>query len=64
MVAGLERIPSAKRALRITEGREREGFNESIGHLDVMIGSEEVCVTGIGADGKETVLIREGRFEI
>lgn len=44
--------------------RKREGFNESLSHIDFMIGSEEVEVTGRGQDGREVPLIHGGKYAI
>jgi len=44
--------------------KERRGFNVSVGHEDVMIGSDEVSVVGVDASGKETTVIRRGSFAI
>lgn len=38
--------------------------NQSLVHTDFMIGSEEVDVTGIASDGKETLIIKNGEFLI
>ncbi|MCK5132327.1 MAG: aminopeptidase [Candidatus Sabulitectum sp.] len=38
--------------------------NQSLVHTDFMIGSEEVDVTGIAADGTETMIIKNGEFMI
>ncbi len=38
--------------------------NQSLVHTDFMIGSENVDVTGIAADGTETVIIKNGEFVI
>jgi aminopeptidase len=40
------------------------GVNRSTIHLDVMIGSPELEVTGIGARGRRIPLIREGAWQI
>jgi aminopeptidase len=40
------------------------GFNESLVHLDFMIGGDEVDATGVDAEGRETPIIRAGRFVI
>jgi len=42
--------------------REAAGINESLLHEDFMIGSEDMSVTGITADGKEIPVFREGNF--
>lgn len=38
--------------------------NQSLVHTDFMIGSEEVDVAGIAADGTETMIIENGKFVI
>jgi aminopeptidase len=40
----------------------RERVNESTIHLDFMIGSPELDVTGLTADGERVPILREGRF--
>jgi aminopeptidase len=40
------------------------GANVSFVHTDFMIGSEEIRVTARGYDGRETAVIRDGRFVI
>ncbi|HVS85114.1 MAG TPA: aminopeptidase [Gaiellaceae bacterium] len=40
------------------------GVNQSTTHLDVMIGSPKLEVTGIGAKGKRVPLIRDGAWQI
>lgn len=54
--AGSESLDEAARAA--------EGFNDSLVHIDFMIGSDEVDVTGRDAGGAEIPLIRGGRFAI
>ncbi len=44
------------------EEKGRRGFNVSIVHEDLMIGSDEVSVTGIDASGRETRILDKGRF--
>jgi aminopeptidase len=44
--------------------KEERGFNVSIGHEDLMIGSDEVSVTGTDATGKKTRLLDRGRFVV
>jgi aminopeptidase len=44
-----------------TPGR---GINRSTTHLDVMIGSPKLEVTGIGARGRRIPLIRDGVWQI
>ncbi len=41
-----------------------DGCNVSLIHVDLMIGSDEVSVTGIRGDGKEERIIDKGRFVI
>jgi aminopeptidase len=44
--------------------RARRGVNHSRIHLDVMIGTDELEVTGIGARGRRIPLIRDGAWAI
>lgn len=44
--------------------KEEQGFNVSLVHEDLMIGSEEMDVTGFDAPGREIPLLRGGRFAI
>ena len=41
---------------------DRDRVNDGGDHLDVMIGFNEVAVTGLRADGRETPLLRNGRW--
>jgi aminopeptidase len=41
-----------------------ERINRSELHLDFMIGSDEVSVTGIGRDGSRMPILRDGRWQI
>ncbi len=52
---GLELSPDELAAL---------GVNRSETHLDVMIGSPALDVTGVTADGREVAVMREGRFAL
>ena len=45
------------------DGSQR-GINKSTTHLDVMIGSPKLEVTGIGPRGKRIPLIRDGLFQV
>ena len=44
--------------------RDRERINTSDLHIDFMIGSDDVSVTGIGRDGSETPLLVRGTWQI
>lgn len=44
------------------EERTGRGANDSIIHVDWMIGSSEIDVDGIGADGASTILMRSGEW--
>jgi len=45
-------------------GRARRGVNQSRAHLDVMIGTDDLEATGIGARGRRVPLIRDGSWAI
>ncbi|MEP6955132.1 MAG: aminopeptidase, partial [Solirubrobacteraceae bacterium] len=48
-----------------TAGEEDHGrLNHSSIHIDFMIGSDDVAVTGIGDDGSETPVLRDGAWKI
>ena len=42
----------------------RRGVNRSQAHVDVMIGSDELEVTGIGARGRRVPLIKDGEWQV
>jgi len=46
------------------EDSSQRGVNQSTTHLDVMIGSPKLEVTGIGARGKRIPLIRDGLWQV
>jgi aminopeptidase len=46
------------------EGPERDQANKSTIHIDFMIGSSEIEVTGVKRDGTEIPLLREGAWQI
>jgi aminopeptidase len=48
----------------VTEGPDRARANQSSIHIDFMVGSEQVAVTGVRADGTEVPLLRDGAFVI
>jgi aminopeptidase len=43
---------------------DRARVNTSAIHIDFMVGSDEIDVTGIDADGGEVALLRDGRWQI
>lgn len=43
---------------------DSDRINKSAIHLDFMVGSNDVQVTGITADGKETPLLRDGSWQL
>ena len=49
-------------AERSEEENRKLGMNDSVIHVDFMVGSKEVTVTGIKADGSETVLLKDGEW--
>ena len=40
------------------------GLNDSVEHVDFMIGTDDLSVTGVGYDGKETPLLIDGEWVI
>ena len=44
------------------EERMAMGVNDSIIHVDFMIGSDDLCITGITADGEEVAIFRNGTW--
>jgi aminopeptidase len=46
------------------EGPGRDQANKSVIHIDFMIGSSEIDVTGVRSDGTEVPLLREGAWQI
>ncbi|OPJ54835.1 aminopeptidase [Clostridium oryzae] len=44
------------------EQLDKEGANDSLTHVDFMIGTEDLDITGITADGKEVPVFRKGNF--
>lgn len=47
-----------------SEEKEKVGMNESLAHVDFMVGSDKVTVTGIKKDGSEVVLLKDGNWQI
>lgn len=48
----------------VDDGPDRLRLNRSEIHIDFMIGSDEVAVTGIRRDGAEVPLLRGGRWQV
>jgi aminopeptidase len=46
------------------EGPDREHANQSTIHIDFMVGSGDVDVTGVKTDGTEVALLRDGAWQI
>jgi aminopeptidase len=46
------------------EGPDAEHANKSVIHIDFMVGSSEVDVTGVTQDGTEVPLLRDGAWQI
>ncbi|HYE82286.1 MAG TPA: aminopeptidase [Clostridia bacterium] len=63
LAIGKSYSPCIKNGENMTdEELERAGLNESFTHVDFMIGSEDLDITGITADGKEVPVFRNGNF--
>jgi aminopeptidase len=43
---------------------DRERINKSMIHVDFMIGSDDVAVTGLRADGAEVPVLRGGSWQV
>jgi aminopeptidase len=48
----------------IEDGPDRERANKSAIHVDFMVGSNDVDVTGVRSDGTEVPLLRQGAWQI
>jgi len=48
----------------VEDGPDRERANRSSIHIDFMVGSNEVDVTGVRTDGSEVPLLRDGAWQI
>ncbi|MFR9257057.1 MAG: aminopeptidase, partial [Merdibacter sp.] len=44
------------------EERKACGANQSMTHVDFMFGTPDLRVTGIGADGQQTLIMENGLF--
>ena len=51
-------------AARSSEENRKLGMNDSIIHVDFMVGAKDVTVTGIKADGIEIVLLKDGDWQV
>lgn len=49
---------------RSEEENRKLGMNDSVIHVDFMVGGKDVTVTGIKADGSEVVLLQDGEWMI
>ena len=45
-----------------TEELLKRGLNDSLLHEDFMVGSRDLCVTGVLVDGTEVPVMKEGNF--
>jgi aminopeptidase len=50
--------------LTVEDGEDRERINTSRIHIDFMIGSDELAITGITNEGREVPLLRDGAWQI
>ena len=48
----------------VADGPDRARANQSSIHIDFMVGSDRVTVTGVRADGSEVALLRDGEFVV
>ena len=46
------------------EQLKEKGLNDSITHVDFMIGTRDLCITGITQDGREIPVFADGNFAI
>ena len=57
-------VSEAKRLKQLEEENRKLGMNSSLIHVDFMVGSKDVTVTGIKEDGTEIVLLKDGDWQI
>jgi aminopeptidase len=50
--------------LTVEDAGDRERMNTSRIHIDFMMGSDELAITGITKEGREVPLLREGAWQI
>lgn len=48
----------------VADGPDRERANQSSIHIDFMVGSDHVVVTGVRTDGSEVPILRDGAFVV
>jgi aminopeptidase len=46
------------------DDKDRERMNSSAIHIDFMIGSNELAVTGLTREGREVPLLRDGTWQL
>ena len=51
-------------ALTVEDEKDRERINTSQIHVDFMIGSDELAITGITGDGREVPVLRGGAWQL
>lgn len=62
---GMAYSENLKGSTRRSEEENRKlGMNNSLIHVDFMVGSEKVTVTGIKQDGSKVVLLKDGEWQI
>lgn len=59
--AGFKEVLPGGDVLTVAEAKER-GINDSIIHVDFMVGSEDLAIDGIRADGSEAPIFRNGTW--
>ena len=59
--AGFKEVLPGGDNLTVAEAKER-GINDSIIHVDFMVGSEDLAIDGIRADGSEAPIFRNGTW--
>ena len=47
-----------------TEQRDQAGMNESLIHVDFMVGNEKLSITGIRENGEEVRFFEHGKWNI
>lgn len=46
------------------EEKDSIGMNNSLTHVDFMVGSKDIVITGVKKDGSQTVIIKDGEWQI